>query len=52
MLKDDDSRVSLRELSRWLVMLLMIVAGITLFFLLGKKIRPIAAPIHVESGLQ
>ncbi|MEO8199446.1 MAG: hypothetical protein ABI679_02890 [Gemmatimonadota bacterium] len=46
--REDDSSVSFREMSRWLVPLLMIILGVTLFFTLGRKTRTAASPIHVE----
>jgi hypothetical protein len=48
MLRDDDSRVPLREIGRWFVPLLMVLLGITLFFVLGQRASPLAAPIRLE----
>jgi cytochrome c-type biogenesis protein CcmH/NrfF len=50
MLRDDESRVRLPEMSRWLVPLVIVMIGLTLFFLLARKTRPIASPVHVEAG--
>ena len=50
MLRDDESRVPLREMSRWLVPFAMVVLGITLFFMLGQKTKSITTPIHIDAG--
>jgi cytochrome c-type biogenesis protein CcmH/NrfF len=50
MLRDDDSRVPLREMTRWLVPLTLVVLGITLFFVLEQRTSAMAVPIHVEVG--
>jgi hypothetical protein len=50
MLRDDESRVPLREMSRWLVPFTMVVLGITLYFTLGQKTRDITTPIHIDAG--
>ena len=50
MLREDDSRVPMREMARWLVPFAMVILGIILFFALGPETRPMAAPIHVEAG--
>lgn len=46
--REDDARVSLREMSRWLVPLLMVILGVTLFFMLGRETREVASPVHIE----
>jgi hypothetical protein len=50
MLREDDSRVPIREMTRWLVPFILVIVGITLFFTLGRKTGSIAAPIHVDAG--
>ena len=50
MLREDDSSVPLREMTRWLVPFTMVILGIVLFFTLGRKTAAITAPIHIEAG--
>jgi hypothetical protein len=50
MLREDDSRVPLREMTRWLVPVFLVVVGLALFFTLGRRTGSIAAPIHVDAG--
>ena len=50
MLRDDDSRGPLREMTRWLVPFTMVILGIALFFALGGQTRAITAPIHIDAG--
>lgn len=50
MLRDDESRVPLREMTRWLVPFGMVILGITLFFTLGRKTVAMTVPIHIEAG--
>lgn len=50
MLRDDDSRVPLREMTRWLVPFSLVILGIALFFGLREQTRTITAPIHIDAG--
>jgi hypothetical protein len=50
MLRDDDSRVPLREMTRWLVPFSLVILGIILFFTLGEKTKAITAPIQIDAG--
>lgn len=52
MLRDDESQVPLREMTRWLVPFTLVILGITLFFVLGQKTAASTAPIHIEAGNQ
>lgn len=48
MIRDDDTRISFRELSRLLLPAAIILLGLTLFFLLTRKTQSMATPIPVE----
>jgi hypothetical protein len=50
MLRDDEGRVPLREMTRWLVPFTMVILGVALFFALGERSRVLTTPIHIESG--
>lgn len=50
MLRDDESQVPLREMTRWLVPFTLVILGIALFFALGQKTAAMTAPIHIEAG--
>jgi hypothetical protein len=50
MLRDDDSRVPLREMTRWLVPFSLVILGIILFFTLSEKTKAITAPIQIDAG--
>ena len=50
MLREDDSNVPLREMTRWLVPFTIVLLGITLFFSLGRKTAAITGPIHIDAG--
>ena len=50
MLREDDSNVPLREMTRWLVPFTLVVLGIILFFALGRKTDEITTPIHLDAG--
>ncbi|MEO8294837.1 MAG: hypothetical protein ABI613_04910 [Gemmatimonadota bacterium] len=49
MTREDDARLSLREMSRWLVPLAMVILGLVLFFLLRNRTSDMASPVHVET---
>jgi hypothetical protein len=49
MLREDESRVPLREMARWLVPLGLVVIGIALFFILSSSTRERATPVHVDA---
>lgn len=48
MIRDDDSRISIRELSRWLLPAVIVLLGLILFFLMVRKTESMATPIPVE----
>jgi len=50
MLREDDSNVPLRDMTRWLVPFSLVILGITLFFALGRKTDDITAPIRIDAG--
>jgi hypothetical protein len=50
MIREDESSVPLREIARWVIPFGLVLIGLSLFFALGREIRPIAAPIHLESN--
>ena len=50
LLREDDSRVPFREISRWLVPFALVVLGVALFFTLAPETRQIAAPIQIDLG--
>ena len=50
MLREDDSNVPLRDMTRWLVPFSLVILGIILFFTLGRKSDVITAPIHLDAG--
>jgi hypothetical protein len=52
MLREDESRVPLREMTRWLVPLSLVLLGIVLFFTLGRRNPAATAPINVDAGHQ
>lgn len=50
MLREDDSRVPVREMTRWLVPFTLVLLGIILFFAIGRKNSAVTAPIQVDAG--
>ena len=48
MIRDDDSHITFRELSRLLLPAAIVLLGLTLFFLLARKTQSVATPIPVE----
>jgi hypothetical protein len=50
MLREDDSNVPLRDMTRWLVPFSLVILGIILFFALGRKNDETTAPIHLDAG--
>lgn len=48
MLREDDSNVPLRDMTRWLVPFSLVILGIILFFALGRKNTEITAPIQLD----
>lgn len=48
MIRDDDSQISRRELSRWLLPVFIVLLGLVLYFMLVKGTRAMATPIPVE----
>jgi hypothetical protein len=50
MLREDDSQVPLRDMTRWLVPFSLVIVGIMLFFALGPTTDEITAPIHIDAG--
>lgn len=48
MIRDEDSQISLRELSRWLLPVFIIILGLALFFMLVRRTESVATPIPVE----
>lgn len=48
MIRDDDTHISFRELSRLLLPAAIVLLGLTLFFLLTAKTASMATPIPVE----
>jgi cytochrome c-type biogenesis protein CcmH/NrfF len=50
MLREDDSHVPPREMTRWLVPFILVILGTVLFFALGRKTGAITAPIHIDAG--
>jgi lipopolysaccharide export system protein LptC len=47
---DEREAVSLRTLSRWLVVVALVLAGLTLYFLMGQNADPVVPSVMVESG--
>jgi cytochrome c-type biogenesis protein CcmH/NrfF len=48
MLRDDDARVTVRDLRRWFLPAFILLLGLVLFFLQIRKTATSAAPIPVE----
>jgi uncharacterized membrane protein YhhN len=48
MIREDDTRISFRELSRWLLPAAIVLLGLILFFLLTRKTDSMATPIPIE----
>jgi cytochrome c-type biogenesis protein CcmH/NrfF len=48
MIRDDDSHISLRELSRWMLPAVIVLLGLILFFLMVRKTETTATPVPVE----
>jgi hypothetical protein len=48
MIREDDTRISFRELSRLLLPAAIVLLGLTLFFLLTGKTQSVATPIPIE----
>jgi len=48
MIRDDDTHLSFRELSRLVLPAAIVLLGLTLFFLLTAKTASMATPIPVE----
>ncbi len=48
MVRDDDSTISLRDLTRWLFPAFIVLLGLALFFGLIRKTQPRDTPVPVE----
>ena len=48
MIRDDDTKISFRELSRLLLPVVIILLGLALFFLMTRKTQSMATPVPVE----
>ncbi|MEP7325816.1 MAG: hypothetical protein ABI836_07710 [Gemmatimonadota bacterium] len=48
MIREDDSRVSFREMSRVLLPAAIVLVGLVLFFMLVTKTESMATPVPVE----
>jgi hypothetical protein len=48
MIRDDESQISARDMSRWLLPACIILLGLALFFLLVRKTESTATPVPVE----
>jgi hypothetical protein len=47
---DEREVVTLRTLSRWLVVAVLILVGVALYFVVGRDATPVVPSVMVESG--
>jgi hypothetical protein len=47
---DEREEVSLRELSRWLVLALVVLGGVTLYFVVGREAPPVVPATVLETA--
>ena len=47
---EERDEVTLRGLVRWLVVAAIVLAGVVLYFALGRRVAPVVPSVMVESG--
>jgi hypothetical protein len=47
---EEREEVTLRGLTRWLVVVAIVLAGVALYFAMGQGIAPVVPSVMVESG--
>jgi hypothetical protein len=47
---DERQEVTVRALARWLVVVALVLAGVVLYFVVGRAANPIVPAVMVESG--
>jgi hypothetical protein len=47
---DERQEVTVRALARWLIVVALLLAGVVLYFVVGRGANPIVPSVMVESG--